>query len=122
MPPYRVGIGVTGINEIPLRLTQFPTFKPLELETLPRYLLALLAHLLAFARAQHVEKILEIPIAAVLPVVLTTDALQPAWLFGQCGIGERVGEVDVGAGELLDFEVARQAVQQLETVVYGSCQ
>ncbi|MCY1187712.1 hypothetical protein D9M73_287250 [compost metagenome] len=71
-------------------------------------MLAFLAHLLAFARTQGVEKILEIPIATVLPVVLTTDALQPPRLFGQRGVGERVSEVDVGTGELFDLKIARQ--------------
>ena len=117
LPTHCVGIGVAGIDKIPLRLIQLPTFKPFEINALPRHLLAFLAHLLALARTEDVEEILKIPIAAILPVVLTADALQPARLFGQCGVGEGVGEVDVGAGELFDLKVAGQAFQQLETVL-----
>ena len=78
---------------------------------------AFLAHLLALARTEDVEEVLKIPIPAILPVVLTADSLQPARLLGQGGIGERIGEVDVGTGELFDFKVARQAFQQFETVL-----
>jgi hypothetical protein len=54
--------------------------QPFELNALPRHLFALLAHLFALARTEGVEEILEVPVAAVLPVKLTAHALQPARL------------------------------------------
>ena len=111
LPTHCVGIGVAGVDEIPQRLGQFPAFEPFKIDTLPRHLLAFLAHLLALARTEYVEKILEIPIATVLPMVLAADALQPAWLLGQSGVGERIGEVDVGAGKRFDFKITRQTLQ-----------
>ncbi|MCY1438768.1 hypothetical protein D9M71_549810 [compost metagenome] len=116
MPAHRVGIGVAGIDEIPLRLTQLPPLQPFELEALPGHLFALLAHLFALARTEHVEEVLEIPVTAILPVILTANALQPAGLFAQCRIGEWIGEIDVGAGKPFEFKIARQAFQQFETV------
>ncbi|MNO94562.1 hypothetical protein D3C76_861820 [compost metagenome] len=116
MPAHRVRIGVAGIDEIPLRLAQFPPLQPFEFEALAGHLLALLAHLFALARTEHVEEVLEIPVAAILPVVLTANALQPARLLAQCRVGERIGEIDVGTGEPFKLQVARQAFQQLEAV------
>ncbi|MCY1385179.1 hypothetical protein D9M69_735280 [compost metagenome] len=49
------------------------TFEPFERDALPRHLLTLLAHLLALAGTEGIEKILEVPITAILPVILAAD-------------------------------------------------
>ena len=77
-PAHMVGIGVAGVDEIPLCLAELMPFAPLELDALPRHLLTLLAQLLALARSEPVEKILKIAIATVVPVELAADTLQPA--------------------------------------------
>jgi len=50
-------------------------------------------------------------------VKLTTQALQPARVLGQRGVGQLVSEVDVSTGEAFNFQVTRQAFQQFETLV-----
>ena len=47
---------------------------------------------------------------------LATNALQPAGLFGEQGVGHRIGEVDVNAGQLLALGIARQAGEQFAAV------
>lgn len=97
-------------------------FEPLEINALPRHLLALLAHLLALARAQGIEEILKVPVATVLPVKLAAQALQPARLLLQGRVAEIVGEVDMGTGKSFDLQVAGQAFQQFERICLGRCQ
>ena len=109
-----VGVGVAGVDEIPFRLAQLVAFTPVEVDALPRHLLALLAHLLALARGQRVEEVLEIPIATVVPVELAADALQPVGFGADQGVEARLREVDVGAGKPLDLQIAGNRPQQLE--------
>ena len=90
--------------------------QPLELDALPRDLFALLAHLFAFARTQGVEEVLEVAITAVLPVELATQTRKPTGLLAQGGIGQGIGEVDMGTGKPFDFQVTRQALEQLQAV------
>ncbi|VVP08528.1 hypothetical protein PS732_03247 [Pseudomonas fluorescens] len=117
MPTHRVGIGVAGVDEIPLRFVQRSSLQPFKLEALPGHLLAFLAHLFALARSEHVEKVLKVAIATILPVILTANALQPARLFGHGGVGERIGEIDVGTGKRFYFQITGQALEQLKTVL-----
>ncbi|MND83152.1 hypothetical protein D3C80_750030 [compost metagenome] len=68
---------------------------PVEIDPLPRHLLALLADLLALARAQGIEEVLEVPVAVVAPVELAAQALQPTVAAAQVMVGESVGEIDM---------------------------
>src|SRR5690606_33707728 len=86
---------------------------PLKLDTLPRHLLAFLAHLLALARTEAVEKILEVPITLVAPVKLTPQALHPARTPTQYFVAGRVGEVHVQARQPLFEQSIADAVDQL---------
>ena len=49
LPTHRVGVGVAGVNKIPLGFAQLMALQPLELDTLPCHLFALFAHLFALA-------------------------------------------------------------------------
>ncbi|MNE33354.1 hypothetical protein D3C80_1270200 [compost metagenome] len=94
---HGVGIGIAGVHEIPFGFTELLARIPIELDAMASHLLTLLAHLFALARTQSVEEILKVPIAAVVPVVLATQALQPTLTLAHYSIGQFVGEVDVHA-------------------------
>src|SRR5690606_21136051 len=100
LPAHLIGGGVTSVEEIPVRLAHPPAIAPLEVDALPRHLLALLAQLLALARTQAVEEILKIAVAPVEPVELATQALQPAGTPGEQRVIIRLGEVHMPAGQL----------------------
>src|SRR5690606_8988621 len=91
---HLVGAGVALMDEVPVRLAQMPTLAPFELDALPGHLLAFLAQLLALARAQRIQEVLEIPVTAIEPVELAAQALQPAGAAGQQGVVRGSGEVD----------------------------
>src|SRR5690606_11216550 len=82
-----------------VRLAHPPAIAPLEVDALPRHLLALLAQLLALARTQAIEEILKIAVAPVEPVELATQALQPAGTPGEQRVVRRLGEVHMPAGQ-----------------------
>src|SRR5690606_7944979 len=102
-----------GVNEIPLRLIELMPLAPVELDALGNHLLAFLAHLLALARSEAVKKILKIAITPVVPVELTTDALQPASPAAQQGIGVRLGEVEVQPRLAPFSQIGRKQIKQL---------
>jgi hypothetical protein len=108
---HRIGVGITQKDEVPLCLVQFITAVPPEFDALPCHLLTLLAHLLALARAQAVEKILEVAVPPVLPVKLATQALHPPWQARQLRVQRRVGEVDVRTGKPTLAQILRQGLQ-----------
>src|SRR5690606_9786336 len=94
---HMVGVGVAVVDEIPVRLAQLMAATPVEVDALPRNLLPLLAHLLAFARAERIEKVLKITITAIVPVELATEALQPTLPLRHHGVAGQAGEVDMQA-------------------------
>src|SRR5690606_30685337 len=108
-----IGIGIAGINEIPLRLIELMPLAPVELDALGNHLLAFLAHLLALARSEAVKTILEIAVTTVVPVELTTDALQPAIPAAQQGIGVRLSEVEVQPRLAPFSQIGRKQIKQL---------
>ncbi|MNZ66585.1 hypothetical protein D3C78_848140 [compost metagenome] len=112
MLAYRIGIGVAGVDEVPLSLAQLPAFAPVEVDALPCHLLALLAHLLALARSERIEKILEIPVASIEPVKLAPQALQPAFAPGDHAVGEDIGEIHMHPGKSLAGHPCGQAIEQ----------
>ena len=58
---------------------------------------SLLAQLLALARTEGLEEVLEVPIAAVVPVVLATQAFEPTVTRGKQGVRPGVGEIHMDA-------------------------
>src|SRR5690606_18893077 len=109
---HLVGAGVALMDEVPVRLAQMPTLAPFELDALPGHLLAFLAQLLALARAQRIQEVLEIPVTAIEPVELAAQALQPAGAAGQQGVVRGSGEVDMPAGLALLRQARLGLIQQ----------
>ncbi|MNH11620.1 hypothetical protein D3C79_711380 [compost metagenome] len=113
---HRVGIGVAAVDEIPLRLIQFTPTVPAEFNTVPGHLFTLLAHLLALARTQAVEKILEVTVAVVAPMKLAAQALHPARQAGQLFVQRRLGEIDVRTRQPALAQVLRQRLQHQQAI------
>ena len=92
---YRIGVGVTQEDEVPLCFIQFVAPIPAKVDALPRHLLAFLAHLLALARAKTVEKVLKVAVTVIAPMKLAPQPLHPPRQASHLRIQLRVGEVDV---------------------------
>ena len=113
LPTHGIGRGVAGVDEVPASLVQFVPAMPTEVDALPRHLLTLLAHLLALARGERVEKILEVAVTPVAPMKLAAEPLQPAVTSSHQGIRRRVGEIEVQAGFAPLVQPCRHRLQQI---------
>ena len=94
---HRVGVGVTGVDKIPLIFAQLTTQIAVKRKATLRHLLALFTQLFALARHQRVQEILKIAVATVMPVILTAEPGEPVGLIGQQQVRLRIGKVDVRA-------------------------
>ncbi len=114
LPANVVGVGVTVVDEVPLRLAQFMASPPVERDPLRRHLLTLLAHLLALARGECIEKVLKVPVTAVVPVILAAQPLQPILSSPQQFIAGRLGEIDMHTGKPFLMHTDAQCVDQAD--------
>ena len=99
------------MHDAPVRLIHLVAVQHLQRDLLFAHAPALAFHFFALARVETGEKIVEVPVALVVPVVLTPHATQHAALFQQICIAF-VSKQEVRTGQFFALAVVHDAVVQ----------